>query len=78
MMAWVDKYQRQDKLEVVWSIAGRQAGGGILNVNSLDELDEIMQQNPLAPFSEVRVEPITDLQKSFRHNLKSLEDMARR
>jgi muconolactone delta-isomerase len=78
MMAWLDKYQRQGKLEASWSIAGRQAGGGILNVNSLEELDEIMTQNPLAPFSDVRAEPLSDARESLQRGLKIMEEMFRR
>ena len=40
--AWVKKYKSSGKLEQVWGFAGLQGGGGIGNVNSLEEFDEIL------------------------------------
>jgi muconolactone delta-isomerase len=39
--AFLDQYSASGKLESVWSFAGTQGGGGIINVDSLEELDAI-------------------------------------
>ena len=51
--AWANRYTQSGKLETVWASAGKPAGGGVLNVDSLDELDAIMTEFPVGPFSEI-------------------------
>ena len=61
------------KIEQVWSFAGIQGGGGILNVESLEELDAVMSSFPLLGISDVEVLPIVDLDDSLKRSLKVLE-----
>lgn len=77
MMSWVDKYQREGKIETIWSIAGRRAGGGILNVDSAEELDRILGEAPLTAFSDVEVLPITDIQGSMQRAMEVFNAMSR-
>lgn len=72
-LAWARKYQKQVK--ELWSFAGQQAGGGIANVESLEELDAILAEMPIGPFSETEVYPLVDLDVSFRHQKESLHAM---
>ena len=65
MMAWTDTYTQSGKMEQVWSFAGHQAGGGILNVESLEELDAIMVRMPLAPFSEIKIYGLVDVKDAL-------------
>ena len=44
---------------------GPIAGGGILNVESLEELDAIMAAFPLGPFSNVTVYGLADLEPTL-------------
>ena len=64
-LAWAHKYQ--GKVEQIWAVAGQQAGGGVLNVESLEELDIILAELPLGPFSETEVYPLVDLESSLQH-----------
>ena len=63
MRPWVDRHP--GKFEQVWSFAGVPGGGGILNVESLEELDAIMTEFPFGPFSETEVLPLVDLDQSL-------------
>ena len=72
-LAWARKYQKQ--VSEIWSFAGQQAGGGIANVASLDELDAILAEMPIAPFSETEVHPLVGLDVSLRHQKESLQAM---
>lgn len=63
MTAWLD--QHKAKLEQSWSFAGLNGGGGILNVESLEELDEIMAGFPFGQFSTIEVYGLADLRRSL-------------
>lgn len=69
-LAWARKYQGQ--IEQIWAVAGQQAGGGIVNVESLEQLDTILAELPLGPFSETEVYPLVDLDVSFQHQKEAL------
>jgi muconolactone delta-isomerase len=75
LSAWAKKYADNGKMEAVWANAGSAGGGGILSVSSLGELDAIMAEFPIGPFSEVEVVPITDLQPSLERTQQMFEAM---
>jgi hypothetical protein len=57
MSAWVDQHTASGKLEFARSLAGQVGGGGILNVDSAEELDADMVGFPFGPFSEIVCTP---------------------
>jgi muconolactone delta-isomerase len=59
------KHTGSGKMEHVWSFAGLAGGGGVLNVNTLEELDTIMNGFPLGPFSTIEVFPLVELEPSL-------------
>jgi muconolactone delta-isomerase len=65
MLAWVGQHSASGKLQSAWSFAGRLGGGGILNVDSAEELDAIMVGYPFGPFSEIEVYALADLEASL-------------
>lgn len=75
MLAWMRKYQGK-KMEQVWSFAGIQGGGGIINVESAEELDTIMAEWPLNPFSAVEVYPLADLEAKLQQMKQVAQAMA--
>ena len=77
LSAWAKKYVDNGKLEIVWANAGKPGGGAIVNVASLEELDAIMIEFPIGPFSEIDVVPITDLQVSLERSKQMFQAMAR-
>lgn len=72
-LAWTRKYQAQ--IKDIWAFAGQQGGAGIANVKSLEELDTILAELPIRPFSETEVYPLVDLDASLRHQKESLQAM---
>lgn len=61
MMAWIDEHTKSGKIEASWAFSGLSGGGGIFNVDSLDELDTVMMGFPFAPFSEMEIFGLSDL-----------------
>lgn len=47
MGVWVNKYTDNGIIKETWAFAGMNAGGGIVEVASLDELDKILSEFPL-------------------------------
>ncbi|MBI4288438.1 MAG: hypothetical protein HY671_08440 [Chloroflexi bacterium] len=70
--AWAKKYTGNKKAEQLWGFAGLPAGGGILNVESFDELDAIMSEWPIGPFADTEVYPLVDIQTSIQHTKKAI------
>lgn len=75
MAAWAKKYTGNKKMEQIWMFAGRHGGGGIINVDSLDELDAIMAEFPLAAFAEVQIYPLVDFQASIQRAKQAMAAM---
>lgn len=76
MTAWVNQNTDSGKFEVTWAFAGKSGGGGIVNVDSLDELDAIMVGFPFGPFSEIEIHPIVDLNDSIQRSKQAFQAMA--
>jgi muconolactone delta-isomerase len=74
MKAWLQKYR--EKIEQAWGFAGDQGGGGIINVDSLEELDIIMTEFPMGPFSETKVRGLVDLEPSLERLQIAFKNMS--
>ena len=61
MVQWVAEAKKSGKMEALYSIAGQPGGLGIGNVDSLEELDDMVQGIPMNPFSSVQVFPLSDI-----------------
>ncbi|MBI4319770.1 MAG: hypothetical protein HY675_14875 [Chloroflexi bacterium] len=72
MIAWTKQVQASGKLESLWVFAGVQAGGGVANVNSIEELDAMMSECPLTPFSDTEVIPLVEPLESFERTRKAI------
>ena len=73
MIGWVAQGRETGKMEQVWSFAGLAGGGGIMNVDTLEELDALMAAFPFGPYSEVKVYPLADLDvalQTFKENIQ--------
>ena len=49
-------------MDDVWGFAGILGGGGVFNVESLEELDSIMVEFPFAPFTDTEIIPLVDIE----------------
>jgi muconolactone delta-isomerase len=65
MVAWVDANLKSGKMEQVWGFSGIQGGGGIMNVDSLEELDRVMVRMPLAPFSRTEIYGLVEVKDAL-------------
>ena len=57
-VAWRERYRA--KMESFYFFAGKDGGGGVLNVADEAELNQIMLEWPFAVFSDIAVEPVVD------------------
>ncbi len=76
MAGWARKHTASGKMEQVWGVAGVQAGGGILKVNSLEEVDAIMAEFPFGPFSDVEVSGLVDIETTLKNAKQAIQAMA--
>jgi muconolactone delta-isomerase len=76
MVAWINQYADSGKIQDVWSFAGTGGGGGILDVDSAEELDAIMAGFPFGAFSEIQIYPLADLHESLQHLKQVMQAMA--
>ena len=74
MRPWLTKHA--GKVEQVWSFAGIQGGGGIIDVESLEEMDAFMAEFPLGPFSDITIYPLVELYGSLERSKQSMQAMS--
>ena len=75
MSAWVAQYRAAGNVQSVYSFAGTPGGGGVLEVESHEELDAIMARFPFAPFSSIEVIALSDLDKSLANAKAFVQEM---
>jgi muconolactone delta-isomerase len=76
MTAWLAENSASGAIEQAWGFAGLGGGGGIVNVDSLEELDALMTSFPYGQVSEVEVYGLTDLgarMERFRAFFEAME-----
>lgn len=56
--AYSQRLQREGKWPHIWRIAGEYANYSILDVDSHDELHEILSGLPLFPYMDIKVTPL--------------------
>lgn len=74
MEGWVAEQRAAGRVKSMWAFAGIPGGGGLVEVASHEELDEVMIGFPLAPWSNIEVLAVSDLD----HNLKVNQAMLQR
>ena len=65
MKKWVADNRASGKLVDMWAFAGTIGGGGVLDVDSADELDAIMAKFPFAATSSVEIHALTNLEDAI-------------
>ena len=75
LSGWARRHTENGKMEAAWSFAGMPGGGGVLNVESLEELDAIMTEFPLAAFSEIELYPLVELHESLQRTKQAFQLM---
>ena len=74
-MAWKRKYG--GKIEQLNAFAGMQGGMGIIDVDSAEELDTIIAELPMSPFSDIEIYPLTDVEGTWQRSKQIAEATAR-
>ena len=77
-IAWAKKYTASKKLEQSWGFVGLPGGGGVLNVNSLEELNQMMVELPLGAVSQTEIRPIMDMEEAINQTKKALVLMVKK
>ncbi len=75
MQAWVAQHRTSGKMKTVWAFAGTPGGGGVLEVDSHEELDAIMAGFPFQPFSSVEIIALSDIDKSLEGAKAAIQRM---
>ena len=75
MQGWLAEHRASGKLQDVWSFAGQTGGGGILEVESHEELDAIMGGFPFGQTSEMQVYALADLDASLADGVERMQAM---
>lgn len=75
MQGWVAEHRGSGKLLDTWSFAGTVGGGGILEVDSHEELDAIMTGFPFGQTSDVTVYALADLDAALAGAMANIQAM---
>lgn len=76
MDAWLAHWRSAGKLKDVWAFAGLGGGGGVVEVGSHEELEEVMAGFPWAAWSSIEIYALSDLDHSLAVNRAAFEQMA--
>ncbi len=69
------------KSEAVYALAGQPGGMAIASVNSLEELDDMIQSFPMNPFSDIQTIPLADIDHAMttlREQVKKMGSLGKK
>ena len=75
MKAWKARYVAAGKMEQIWGFAGGKGGCGIVNVDSLEELNQMGAEYPFQPFSSMDIYALVDFDLSVASATKAFGTM---
>ena len=79
---WSKKMQNSGKADIVYAMAdhcgGLTGGFGIANVESLEDLAEILASMPMAGLSDVKVYPLVTLNVAVKMTQSRLEALSKK
>jgi muconolactone delta-isomerase len=75
MEAWAAQLRASGKAKSMWAFAGTPGGGGVLEVESHEELDAILARFPFAPFSSTEIIALSDLDQSLANARAVFQEM---
>ena len=76
-VSWAKKYTANKKIEQSWSFVGLPGGCGILNVSSLEELNQIVAEFPLGAITQTEIRPIMDFEEGINQAKKAIMSMVK-
>jgi muconolactone delta-isomerase len=75
MTAWLAEQRASGKAKGGWAFAGTNGGGGLIEVESHEELDAIMARFPFAPFSSIEILALSDIDQSLANAKTFIQEM---
>ena len=75
MTAWLAQHRASGKAKATWAFAGTNGGGGVIEVDSHEELDAIMARFPFAPFSNIEILALSDIDQSLANAKAFVQEM---
>ncbi len=75
MRGWVETQLASGRMVDVWAIAGTRGGGGILEVDSHEELNEVMAGFPFGQRSNIEVHALADINIALDQGRAATERM---
>ena len=73
--AWLAQNRASGKAKAMWGFAGAIGGGGVLEVESHEELDAIMSRFPFGPFSTIEIIALSDIDATIANAKAFAEEM---
>jgi muconolactone delta-isomerase len=71
----LSEHRASGELKEVWNFARLSGGGGALEADNHEELEEIMGGSPWTPWSTMEIYPLSDLDRSLATNRASFQRM---
>lgn len=68
---WINANVRTGKLESPYALADQRGWMGIFSVNTMEELNDMIQEEPAALFEEIEVHPLAEI----HHALAKMKEM---
>lgn len=65
MEAWVAQHRASGQITSIWGFAGIAGGGGVIEVDSHEELDAVMVAFPFGPFSTIEIIALSDIDEAL-------------
>ena len=75
MSAWLAQHRASGKMTAAWAFAGTTGWGGVLEVESHEELDAIMARFPFGPFSTTEIISLSDVEQSLANGRAFVQEM---
>jgi muconolactone delta-isomerase len=66
---------KQGKMSEMWNLADGSGGLALVEVESNDELFNMLQAEPYGPFLEYSVSPLSDIQLAYETAIKQFKQM---
>jgi muconolactone delta-isomerase len=75
MTAWLAEQRASGKAKASWAFAGTNGGGGLIEVESHEELDAIMARFPFGPVSSIEILALSDIDQSLANAKAFIQEM---
>jgi len=75
MKTWKASYTAAGKMEEIWAFANGKGGCGVVNVDSLEELNQMAAEYPFQPFSRMDIYALVDFDTSVDSATKAFGAM---